>query len=797
METLWQDLRYGLRLLWKNRGFTAIALLALALGIGANSAIFTIINAVLLRPLPYERPEQLVWVWGRWAQGNRASISPPDFLDYRAQAQSLDYFCAMLNNLGFNITGEGEPERIAGAMVTTDFFRMLGVKPALGRDFLSEEEKVANSQVVIISHGLWQRRYGGRPDIVGKQLTLDGKDVTVVGIMPASFRYFGQVDMWRPMTFETPNMQVRKAHFLRPIARLKAGVTITEAQAEIETIASRLSAQYPETNKDWSLTFVPLQELFTSNVRLALLVLLGAVTFLLLIACANIANLLLARAAVRKKELAIRAALGAGRLRLLRQLLTESLVLAGAGGLLGVLFSYWGIDLLVNLIPPNIPRLSEINIDGRVLAFTLGVSLITGLLCGILPALQASRPELDEFLKDGMRATEGRTHYTRNILVVAEIALSLILLVGAGLMARSFVSLQRVDPGFNTANLLTFRVELPQSKYKERPQRKEFYQQAIARIGALSGVESVSTVTELPLTGQNGDTYFVVEGREPASPSDKAVANLRGVQHDYFRAMGIPLMKGRYFTSQDEEKIQTVIINEAMASTYLPGEDPIGKRIKVDLGEQVVCEVVGVVGNIKHYTLTGALPAEMYLPFANSPSINVVVRASGEPLQLMAPIRKEIQQLDKDLPVASVRTMDEIVERSTSQERFRTFLFTIFAVLALLLAAVGIYSVLSYSITQRTREIGIRMALGAQPRDMLKMVMRYGATLTLIGLAIGLAGAFALTRVISGLLFNVSATDPLTFTAITLLLALSALAATYFPARRATKVDPIISLRQD
>lgn len=798
IEALWQDLRYGIRMLFKHPGFTAIAVLTLALGIGANTAIFSVVNAVVLRPLPFEDPERIIRMWGKFSQGDHAATSPPDFLDYRAQNSTFEEFAAMRSS-SYNLTGDAEPERIIAADVTTNFFRALGIKPIQGRAFSPEEEQPGLAGVAIISEGLWRRRFGGVLPITGKTLTLDGKSYTVVGVASNAARLLEDTEVWVPLTFDRPNMKVRRFHFLRTIGRLKPGVTQQQAQADLDAVSMGLERQYPDSNTTWRLRLVPLRDELLGDIRTGLYVLLGAVAFVLLIACANIANLLLARAAGRQKEIAIRSALGARPTRLIRQLLTESIVLSTAGGAVGLLLAVWGTELLVKMTPDTIARAHEIGVDNRVLGFTLLLSLLSGVVFGLVPALQTSKPDLTESLKEGGKGTvagmgNNRTH---SFLVVTEMALALVLLVGAGLLVQSFRRLQEVDPGFDPANTLTMRLFLPESKYGEPGRPSAFLDQVLERVAALPGVKAVGTTTHLPMRG-GGDTYFKIEGRPFKDPNQQVTALNPSISHDYLNAMGIPLVKGRPFTEQEtKEPIKTVIINEAFARNYFPAEDPLGKRLVIDMGESMTCEIIGVTRDVKQFSLQSQSAPTMYLPSIEVGRANLVVRTPGDPLAMTAAVRAAVQSVDKDQPIANVLSMEQILSSSVAEPRFRTLLLSVFAALALALAGVGIYGVMSYAVARRTHEIGIRMALGARPGDTLRLVVGQGMTLALIGVAVGLAAAFALTRLLSSLLFGVSATDPLTFAVIALLLTSVAAVACYIPARRATRVDPMVALRYE
>ncbi|MCA1642075.1 MAG: ABC transporter permease [Acidobacteria bacterium] len=803
LGTIWLDVRYAARGLLKSPSFSAVALLALALGIGANSAIFSVVNGVLLRPLPYQNPERLVWVGGNIRGGTpRASVSPPDFLDYRAQSSSFEEFAASTSvPFPLNLTGGGgEPERLTGSVVTTNYFRAFGVKPLLGRTFNPEEEQTASSApVVVLSYGLWQRRFGADPNVVGKSVTIDGKSATVVGVTPQSFQYPAGTEIWAPLSFDNPEMKVRRAHFLRPIGLLKPGVTVAQAQAETDVIARRLEQQYPDSNTRWSLNLLPLQEQVVGNVRTSLWVLLGAVGFVLLIACANVANLMLARATARHKEIAIRTALGASRGRVVRQLLTESVLLSLLGGALGVILAVWSVDALVSFAEGNVPRAAEIRIDSRVLGFTFAVSVLTGAIFGLFPALRASKPDLNEVLKEGGRSsTSVRHNRVRSSLVVAEVALALMLLVGAGLLIRSFVGLQHVNPGFDPRGVLATRISLSRAKYAKPEQGAAFFDQLLQRVAALPGIEAVGTISELPLSGQPNDTYFTIAERPPQDSTEQVTADFRRASHDYFRAMSIPVLRGRTFTEQEvRADAKVVVINETFAQTFFAGEDPLGKHLVIQTDAKAPHEIVGVVADVRHRSLEMGVYQMMYVPTLKVSNNNVVIRASSDPAGLAAAVRQQVAAIDRDQPVSTIRTMTDVLSESVAQQRFRTMLLAAFACVALLLAAVGIYGVISYSVTQRTHENGVRMALGAQRGDVVRLVVRGGLALTLLGVGLGLAGSFALTRVMSGLLFGVGATDPATFAGITVLLTVVALLACYLPARRATRVDPMIALRHE
>jgi putative ABC transport system permease protein len=811
METLWQDLKYGARMLAKSPGFTAVAVIALALGIGANTAIFSVVNAVLLRSLPFQNPDRLVMVWenNRPRGRDQNVISPANYLDWQDQNSVFEQMAAMFDSRT-NLTNVDDPEELPFQVVTTNFFDLLGVNAALGRAFVAEESERGHDNVAVLSHGLWRRRFGGDPGLIGKTIKLSGEDFTVIGVMPPDFQFVvksgsltgKQPEVWAPLTL-SPNSRVRRGRFMSAIARLKPGVTLAQAQAEMDSIAGNLEQQYPNFNTGWGVKLVPLQDQLSGAIRTPLLVLLGAVAFVLLIACANVANLLLARSASRQKEIAIRMALGARRGRIIRQLLTEATILAAVGGALGLLLAMWGVDALVALTPKDLLVMANVGVDYRVLGFTLGVALLTGLLFGLAPALEASRPNLNETLKESGRssASGGRSHRLRDMFVVLEIALALVLLIGSGLLIRSFGRLRAEDPGFDSSNLLTVRLLLPNAKYSQDTQRIAFFQQLVQRVQSLPGVRSAGAISFLPFTGLGAATRFDLEGRPAPAKGQEPTGDVRVVDGGYFQTMRIPLLKGRFFTEREQtQESHVVIINEAMARDLYPGEDPIGKRVTISMKEKnEPSEIIGVVRDVKHVGLETPARAMTYWPHPELAysAMTVIVRTDSNPLALAEAVRREVLVLDKDQPIADVRTMEQVLSDSVARARFSTMLPGIFAGVALLLAAVGIFGVMSYTVSERTHELGLRMALGAQASDVLKLVVRQGMTLALVGVAFGLGAAFALTRVLAGLLYGVSATDPVTFACIAVALASVALVACYLPARRATKVDPMVALRYE
>ena len=820
MTSLWQDLRYGARMLLKNPGITLVVMLALALGIGANSAIFSVVNAVLLRPLPYDEADRLVYLTETSQSLAEVSISYPNFTDWRAQNHVFEKI-GVYNRNSYNFTGGGEAERILTAQASADLFSALRVNAALGRVFTNEEDKPGGTPVVVLSYALWQRRFGGQPGILNQALTLNGKSYTVIGVMPQGFQYPSRVEMWVPVGQLSGEWQQRGNHpGLYGVARLKPGVTLAAAQADMANIAANLEKQYQDSNAGNGVKVQPLLETVVSEVRRTLWVLFAAVGFVLLIACANIANLLLARATARQKEMAIRTAMGAGRWRIVRQLLTESVLLSLLGAALGLLLARWCIDLVLYISPNAIPRAREIGLDWQVLAFTVGVALLTGILFGLVPALQAGVVDIHETLKETGRGTT-RRHWLRSSLVVVEVATTLILLIGAGLMIRSFYRLQKVDPGFSYEHLTSFGVTLPQKKYATDAQREQFFKRLLENVRGLPGVEACAAASGLPLTSSGGwQTPFVVDGQALPPRSQTPTMDASLVTPDYFRALNIPLKRGRYFNEHDDRSflagrdlskltederrmaaLNEMIIDEEFARRHWPNEDALGRQIK--LGTDVrapAITVVGIVGRVKMQGLSwDSNRVQAYFPFPQLTFGNmaVIIKASGDPNQLIASVRQQVKAVDPDQPIYGIRTMDEIRAESVAPQRLNLTLLSLFAGIALVLAIVGIYGVMSYAVTQRTHEIGIRMAIGAQPRDVFRMVVGQGMMLALIGVAFGLVGAFGLTRLMATMLFGVEPTDPATFGSIAVLLTAVALVACYIPGRRATKVDPVVSLRYE
>lgn len=803
MGTVFQDVVYGFRMLLKNPGLTIAAILTLSIGIGANSVIFSGVNAILLRPLPYQHPDQLVMIWEKQPRLNiqEGKVSYPDFLDWKRQSQ-LTQNMAMFSSWGFTLTGVAEPEHLKGAVVSADFFPVLKVKPELGRTFLSEEDQPGAGPSVVLSHKLWQQRFAANRNVIGQPVTLNDKGYTVIGVMPADFEFvpLKDVGIWAPIGAVAGNDVIENRGYRvnnQVIARLKNGVTPQQAQAEIVSVARRLEEQYPDTNAGVSASVIGLHEQIVGNVRTVLLIIFAAVTSVLLIACVNIANLLLARSAVRNTEMAVRVALGASRGRIIRQLLTESVLLALIGGTIGLLIAFLGTKLWIVISPESIPRVGETSLDLRVLAFTFGLSTLTGILFGLAPALQASKPNLNETLKSSTRGSTANRNRLRSLLVVSEVALALTLLVVAGLLIRSFLRLQQVEPGFNSKNVLTMQIALPQPRYPGEEQQVSFFQQLLQRIEALPSVESAGTVNSLPLSGQGAGISFQIAGAPPAAPGEQLNTQYRIASPNYFSAMSIPLLRGRVFTERDDLKAPgAVIINQAMARRYFPHEDPLGKRIGFG-GGPFWCEVIGVVGDVRHYKLASEPQPEAYLSSFQDPwrYMTLVIRTTNNSNSIIGQVRTEILAVDKDQPVYNIRPMEEVLSNSVAQPRFNLWLLGIFAVVALLLAVVGIYGVMSYLVVQRSREIGVRLALGADPKQILKLVVGQGMILTLLGVVVGLVAAFALTRTMSSLLYGVTATDPITFILVSLIMLGVAVVANLIPAHKATKVNPLVALR--
>ena len=808
MTSLARDLRHGARLLWKAPGFTTVALAALALGMGATSAIFSVVDAVLLKPLPFRDPQRLLAIWESNPAQNLKElfVTPSDFLEWRNQSRALEALAALEDvhaNLTAGPNGYIEPEELRAERVTANLFPLLGVQPVVGRAFSSDEDQPGRANYALLSHSLWQRRFGGDLSIAGKAIRLRDRSYTVVGVLPAGFSVLDSaVDVWIPLGLDPHDARTAGSHFLTVIARLKPGVGIDRARTEMDIIGSRLEQANPALDKGWRPVLVPLREELVGNVRPALLVLLAAVGFLLVMACVNVANLLLARSAARQKEIAIRTALGAGRGRIVAQLLSESVLLALAGGALGLALARGVVALVARLGPASIPRLAEARIDARLFLFALGVSLATGILFGIAPAIHISGANLNAALTEvGRGGTTGRSgRVVRSALVAAEVALAVVVLIGAGLLMRSFVGLRSADPGFQPAGLLTLRVPLAGGRNAAPDRRIAFFQQVADRVAALPGVRAVGAVNGLPLTGLGGGSTFTVDGR-PAPPLDqRPVALLRSATSAYFRAMGIPLLAGRGLAESDTSQAPPVIVvNQTLARRFWPAGNPIGGRLVVDALNGRVAEIVGVVADVKPERIESQDWPTIYSPYPQAPvaAMTMVVRTAQPPLSLASAVEREVRQLDPNQPVAEMRSMEQVVDRAVAGARFNTVLLAVFAEIAFLLAAVGIYGVISCDVSERTHEIGIRVALGAQPGDVLKLVVGHGARLAAYGIAAGLAAAFALTRLMASMLYGVKATDAYTFAAIPVLLGAVALAASYLPSRRALALDPVTALRHE
>jgi putative ABC transport system permease protein len=799
MGNLLQDIRYSIRMALKTRGFTAIVVLVLALGIGANTAMFSVINAVVFRPLPYKDSGQLMALWEQSHQMEEMSVAYPNFLDWQKQNQAFDQMAAFKSD-NFNFTDGGDPERKRGKQVSGEFFKVLGVNPLLGRGFSPEDDKPGANPVAVVSHAFWQNRLSANPALIGQPLKLNGKNYTLTGVMPADFEFNGVTDVFVPLGLNADKMMDRGAHpGIYVIARLKPGLTIKEGIASMTSVTSNLSQQYPETNTGNTAVVISLYEDTVGKIRTAFLILFGAVALVLLIACANVANLLLARSATRQKEIAIRSALGAVRTRLVRQLLTESVLLSLVGGVCGLLIAVLGISVLMTLTPPDIPRTKEVGLDFWVLGFTVLVSLITGVIFGLAPALQASKVNINEALKEGGRsATSGSgTRSISNMLVIAEVAISLMLLISAGLMIKSFLQLRGLSPGFDVHHLLTVQIALPAAKYGEKPQQIQFVEQLTARIASVPGVQAVAMSNGLPL-GRGTENAYIAEGQPLMSEDQRPIAVEFGVTPDYFRSMNIPILKGRAFTDRDNRNSPKVlIIDESMARKAFPNQEPVGKRL-TPVGDDPH-EIVGVVADVKHYGLENKQREQFYLPYLQhgSPSLYLLVRTSADPMSVVGLVRSQVSSLDRDQPVFDIKSMEERLSLTMAKPRFNALLLGIFATLALVLSVVGIYGVISYSVNQRRHEIGLRLALGAQRFQIFKMVVGQGLLLAVIGIAVGIAGAMAFGRVMASLLFGVVTTDLTIFAGVSLLLGLVAFVACYLPARKATRVDPMVALRNE
>ncbi|MDR3698977.1 MAG: ABC transporter permease [Candidatus Sulfopaludibacter sp.] len=807
MHFFWQDLRYGLRTLLRNPGFCAVAILALALGIGPNTAIFTMVNAVLLKPLPVPEPDRVVMIWGTMLQSgfDQLPVSGADYLDWKKQATSFEQMAAAfaIPEYGLNVSGAGEPERVPAATASKEFLPALGITPLAGRNFLPEEDRPGGRAAVLISNAFWQRRFHSDASAVGRTLTVDGIPRTIVGVVPHELSDMIAADLWLPTAVD-PNNPERRNHNYGIVARLKPGVTAAQARAEMTVIAQRLERAYPATNAGWGITLFPMAEMFTGRIRPVLLILLGAVGLLLLIACANLANLLLARASAREKEIAVRAALGAGRGRIIRQLLTESLVLGVAGGLLGLLLAVWGVRAVRGVVPDMFPLLQHMGVDLPVLVFTLGLSILTGLLFGLVPAWKSSRTDLNTALKEsgGRSESAGGSHRIRGVLLAFEVALAVLLSVSAGLLLRSFARVVAVNPGVRVSHVLTMAVSLPDVKYDTPVKRGNFYKDLTERLEALPGIRSAGAVLFLPLrvsmlSFRIGVNRFRIEGRPPVPESQQPMADYRMATPGYFNTMGIALRQGRLFDPRDDLDAKRVaLINDAMVRKHFSGENPLGKRISTG---GTLMEIVGVVSDAKLYGLDAPMEPAIYVPHMQHPgeSMGLAVQTAGDPAAMATAVRREILKLDPEQPISSVRTMENVLSDSLMLRRVSMLLLSVFAALALTLAAVGIYGLTAYSVSRRTHEIGLRVALGASQAQVLQLVVVRGLVTSLIGAGIGLAAAFALTRALSGMLYGVTATDPLVFAGVPVVLVGVSVLASYVPARKATRIDPLVALRYE
>ncbi|MCU1383427.1 MAG: hypothetical protein JWL71_2124 [Acidobacteria bacterium] len=809
MDDLFQDIRYALRLCLRTPGFTAVAVLALAIGIGANTAIFTIVNAVLLDPLPFRDPSRLVVLWETNARrpGRPNVLGPANVIRWRERATVFERI-APFYDYRANLTGAGAPEQIVGMDVTPDFFPTLGVSAALGRAFAEDEGPEGRDALVVLSDGLWRRRFAGDPSVVGRTIAIDSRSVTVIGVMPPDMRLFLRhgtlaakpADVWMPFAF-TEAQRNPRGRYMSAIARLKPDVTAPAAQAQMDTIAAGLAREFPQFDTGWSTLIVPLHRELSGDLRPALLVLTGAVAFVLLIACANVANLLLARGATRQREIAIRSALGAGRSRVIRQLLTESVVLCALGGGLGLLVAQWGLELLLAIRPASLADLGSVHLSYPVLAFTAAVSLATAIVCGFAPAFEGSRTSVQDALKDGARqiGASVRHRRIRQAFVVGEIALAVVLLVGAGLMIRSFGTLHGVNPGFDARDVLTARVTVPTRRYPDEAKRIAFFSALVARLAALPGIESAGAVSFLPLAGAGAGTGFTIVGEPAPRPGEGPTTDVSVCDNGYFHALKVPVLRGREFSSRElRQRSNVVIINEALAKRYFPNENPLGKRLVIAMTDpNVPTEIIGVVGSVKFADLATEARPTTYWPHPQLPysAMTLTLRTAGDPTAFAPLVEREVRAIDPDQPIADVRTMDQWVSRTLSQPRFSSTLLTTFAGLALALAAIGIYGVMSYSVNQRTSEIGIRLALGAEARDILGMVVGNAVTLAAIGLTIGVVLALVLSRTMTSLLYETAGTDPMTFALVVAVLGGVAIAAGYFPARRASRIPPVEALR--
>jgi putative ABC transport system permease protein len=808
MDTLLQDIRYALRKLARTPGFTAIAAFTLALAIGATTAIFSVVDGVLLKPLPFREPHRVVRV-ANLRDGQRVPTSAVDYTDFRDQPKSFAAIAA-LDEGAMNLTG-GTPERVQAALVSASFWSLLGVQPSVGRGFAPTEDQHGAGRVVVLSDGLWKRRFGADPRVIGQTVMLDGNSYSVIGVAPAGFSYPDRPDLWLPLVFSESDLDPgnRGAHWLGVIARVAPGVSVAQAHGEMVSLTKRLEQQFPRSNTGMTAAVIPLQEYMVGDVSDALVVIMGAVAFVLLIACANIANLLLVRAASRESEMAVRTALGAGSWRIVRQLVTESVLLAAVGGVLGALLALWGVDLLLAAAPSGVPRLDEVRVDGSVLAFAGGVTLLTGVLFGVFPAIHAARANVSGMLREGMRGSSSASGRARNTLVVAEMALAVVLLVGAGLLIRSLANLLAVDPGFRPERVITFNVSVPETKYDDYAKRRALVADLVERMKTVPGAAGAAVVTGLPLSNLTLRTSVHIAGTPEESPADRKPTDVAMVTPGYFATMGIPLVSGRDFDARDRSGAPMVaIVNQEFVRRYFPGENPLGKHIELGWTQDTAAtggearlggEIVGVVGNVRREGLAEEIRPETYASFMQPTFTNfaVVVRSTADPSSVMTSVQAQMRALDGDLPVAGLRQLEELVSQSVAQPRFYTLLLGAFASIALILASVGIFGVISYAVSLRTRELGIRIALGATGRQVSRLVLSQGVGLALAGVVIGAAGAYWLSRLLASLLFGVKASDPLTFVVVAVLLTAVAALASYLPARRAARVDPLLAMRSE
>jgi putative ABC transport system permease protein len=808
MDSLLRDLKFSARSLLKHPGFAAVAVLTLALGIAANTTIFSTVDALILHPFSFPNQQRLLVLWEQnLAVGTlHGSVAPGNFTDWREQTQSCEQLVA-IDQISFDLSAGEHPERFPGYGVTQGFFEALGVKAFAGRTFLPEESEPGREQVVVLKHSFWQQHLAGDPNIVGKTITLNRKPFTVVGVMPADFNYpYNGGELWTPLVFDGAEQHNRQNHYLRVIGLLKPGVTVAQAQRDLSGIARRAQQQFPETNSGRETSVVTLTDDAVRGARTGVPILMGAVVFVLLIACANVANLLLVRAASRQRETAVRLALGSSRMRLIRQALTESALLGLLGGALGLFISVWAIQALAQGIPAEfskfIPGWSHLGINLNVLFFTFAVSMLAGMVAGLAPVWHSTKTNLNEALKAGGRSDSGTRSHTRlrSLLIVSEVALSLVLLIGAGLMVRSYVELLRADLGIKPENVLAMDISLPRENYEDKNKRLDFYQQLLARVTTVPGVTKAGVTSIVPFSSSDNGNTFQVVGQPPFRKGEEPYVGIRVATPGYFDAIGTALRRGRLFAAQvDAKAARVILVNETFAKKFLPGQQPIGQRLTLGGEEKEIDEIIGVVADVKNDDLDEAADATAYLPYSQNPNrtMSLVIRGTLDPTRLVSAVRSEVRALDPGLPVSNVKPVSQMIDERISPKRLMTYILAVFAVCALLLASVGIYGVMSYAVTQRTQEIGIRMALGARAADVLKLVVGNGMTLALIGVAIGLAGAFGLTRLLGNLLFQVRPTDRFTFAAVSISLLVVALFACYVPARRATKVDPLVALRDE